>query len=48
MSDPLAVVAAIRHEETPYDSPLMSGVERELARAQVRRQVEDVLDNWRE
>ena len=44
----LAVVAAIRHEDTPYDSLLMSGVERELARAQVRGQVARILDDWRE
>ena len=44
----MAVVAAVRHEDTPYDSLLMFGVERELARAQVRGEVAGVLDTWRE
>ena len=44
----LAVAAAARHEDTPYDELLMSGVERELARAQVRDEVARVLDGWRE
>jgi hypothetical protein len=43
----LAVAAAVRHEDTHYDELLMSGVERELARAQVRDEVERVLDGWR-
>ncbi len=32
----LAVAAAVRHEDTPYDTLLMSGVERGQARAEVR------------
>jgi len=43
----LAVAAAVRHEDTRYDELLMSGVERELARAQVRDEVARVLDGWR-
>jgi hypothetical protein len=43
----LAVAAAVRHEDTRYDGLLMSGVERELARAQVRDEVARVLDGWR-
>ena len=43
----LAVAAAVRHEDTRYDELLMSGVERELARAQVRDEVLRVLDGWR-
>ena len=44
----LAVAAAVRHEDTRYDELLMSGVERELARAQVRDEVARVLDGWRQ
>ncbi len=43
----LAVAAAVRHEDTRYDELLMSGVERELARAQVSDEVARVLDGWR-
>jgi len=42
------VAAAVRHEDTRYDELLMSGVERELARAQVRHEVACVLDAWRQ
>ena len=44
----LAVAAAVRHENTRYDELLMSGVEREVARAQVRDEVARVLDGWRQ
>ncbi len=44
----LAVAAAVRHEDTRYDELLMPGVERELARAQVRDEVARVLDGWRQ
>ncbi len=43
----LAVAAAVRHEDTRYDELLMSGVARELARAQVRDEVLRVLEGWR-
>jgi hypothetical protein len=43
----LAVAAAVRHEDTRYDTLLMSGVERGQARAEVRSQVAAVLDGWR-
>ena len=43
----LAVAAAVRHEDTRYDELLMSGLARELARAQVRDEVVRVLDGWR-
>lgn len=43
----LAVTAAVRHEDTRYDELLMTGVERELARAQVRDEVARILDRWR-
>jgi hypothetical protein len=42
----LAVVASVRHEDTDYDAMLMSGVERGVARAQVRAAVDAVLDRW--
>jgi hypothetical protein len=44
----LAVAAAVRHEDTRYDQLLMSGVEREIARAEVRKEVARVLEDWRE
>ena len=43
----LAVVASVRHLDTPYDALLMSGVARSDARAQVIDQVGAVLDSWR-
>ena len=43
----LAVAAAVRHEDTRYDELLMTGVEREVARAEVRDVVGRVLDGWR-
>ena len=43
----LAVVASVRHIDTDYDALLMSGVDRESARAQVHQHVEDVVDAWR-
>ncbi len=42
-----AVVASVRHEDTGYDALLMSGVERDTARARVRGEVDAVLDRWR-
>ena len=42
----LAVVASVRHEDTHYDQLLMTGVLRDVARAQVRDVVEAVLDRW--
>jgi hypothetical protein len=43
----LAVSASVRHVDTGYDALLMSGVERESARQQVREHVEAVLSGWR-
>ena len=43
----LAVAAAIRHEDTPYDELLMSGHARSDARELVRQDIERVLDEWR-
>jgi hypothetical protein len=42
----LAVVASARHEDTNYDSLLMSGVAREDARDRVRPAVDRVLAAW--
>jgi len=44
----LAVAAAVRHEDTRYDELLMSGSERELARAEVRDEVARVVEGWRQ
>ena len=43
----LAVAAAVRHEDTRHDELLMTGVERAVARAEVRDEVGRVLDGWR-
>ena len=43
----LAVVASVRHVDTPYDRLLMSGVSRADARGQVADQVKAVVDSWR-
>jgi hypothetical protein len=42
----LAVVASVRHEDTEYDSLLMSGVSREDARDQIRLAVDRILTAW--
>jgi hypothetical protein len=42
----LAVVASVRHEDTEYDSLLMSGVPRDVARDQTRPIVDRVLADW--
>jgi hypothetical protein len=41
-----AVIASVRHENTDYDSLLMSGVERADARDQVRPAIDRVLASW--
>ena len=43
----LAVVASVRHEDTPYDKLLMAGMPRVEARERVRPVVERVLESWR-
>jgi hypothetical protein len=43
----LAVAASVRHIDTNYDQLLMSGVDRETARQQVRGRVEEVMSGWR-
>lgn len=42
----LAVIAHIRHEHTKYDVLLMSGTDRQAARAQVREAIDHVLAEW--
>ncbi len=42
----LAVVASVRHEDTEYDSLLMSGVSREDARDRIRLAVDRILTAW--
>ncbi len=42
----LAVIAQIRHEHTGYDELLMKLGDRQLARAEVRGQIEKVLGLW--
>jgi hypothetical protein len=42
----LAVVAHVRHTETRYDELLASGYERREARAEVKQEVEAVLERW--
>jgi hypothetical protein len=42
----LAVVASVRHEDTEYDSLLMSGVPREEARDRIRPGIDRVLNAW--
>jgi hypothetical protein len=44
----LAVAAAVRHVDTPYDELMMNGVDRREARARVRPEVEQVIAGWRE
>ncbi|MFD3619684.1 DUF2293 domain-containing protein [Streptomyces sp. NPDC058676] len=42
-----AVVASVRHVDTPYDQLLMSGVARHEARRRIAAAVETVLRGWR-
>jgi hypothetical protein len=42
----LAVVASVRHEDTAYDSLLMSGTPRDVARDQVRATIDEILNAW--
>jgi hypothetical protein len=44
----LAVLAHVRHTETPYDSLLAAGYDRGAARAQVEGAVRLVLARWEE
>ncbi|WP_017624006.1 DUF2293 domain-containing protein [Nocardiopsis chromatogenes] len=43
-----AVVASVRHEDTPYDDLLMGGVPREEARARIAADIDRVLSAWGE
>ncbi|KAF1984621.1 hypothetical protein K402DRAFT_336371 [Aulographum hederae CBS 113979] len=42
----MAVKAYVRHSETPYDVLLRTGVNREEARRQVTRKMDEVLKSW--
>ncbi|GAA0431787.1 hypothetical protein Aca07nite_18650 [Actinoplanes capillaceus] len=42
-----AVIASVRHEDTPYDELLMSGVPRDEARARIRDAIDRILTRWR-
>jgi len=42
-----AVIASVRHEDTDYDSLLMSGMDRQTARDTVRATVDAVVERWR-
>ncbi|GLJ88218.1 hypothetical protein GCM10017589_08180 [Streptomyces poonensis] len=42
-----AVVASVRHLDTPYDQLLMSGVPRYAARRRIAESVEETLREWR-
>ena len=42
-----AVIASVRHRDTAYDALLMEGHSRELARARVWDDVEELLEAWR-
>ncbi len=42
----LAVAASVRHEDTGYDSLLMSGISRNVAREQVRAAIARILTAW--
>jgi hypothetical protein len=43
----LAVAASVRHVDTDYDSLLMAGLPRDMARARVQHVIDKVLDAWR-
>src|SRR6266516_3073732 len=42
-----AVVASVRHQDTPYDRLLMEGMDRDAARRQVSTAIDTVLAAWR-
>lgn len=42
----LAVIAHIRHSETPYDGLLAKGLDRQEARARVEEKVDEILSKW--
>ena len=44
----LALVASVRHVDTDYDALLLSGIDRDSARARVRQRVDDIVTAWRD
>jgi hypothetical protein len=43
----LAVAASVRHQDTDYDSLLMAGTPRDVARQRVQHLIDQVLESWR-
>jgi hypothetical protein len=43
----LAVAASVRHQDTDYDSLLMAGLPRDMARKRVQDVIDKVLETWR-
>jgi hypothetical protein len=43
----LAVAASVRHEDTDYDSLLMTGVPRDVARQRIQPVIDEKLTAWR-
>jgi hypothetical protein len=43
-----AVVASVRHLDTPYDRLLMQGMDRDDARRQVAATIDEALAAWRQ
>ena len=43
----LAVVASVRHQDTDYDSLLMAGTPRNIARQRVQHLIDQILEAWR-
>ena len=43
----LAVAASVRHQDTDYDSLLMAGLARDMARERARPAIDRVLESWR-
>jgi hypothetical protein len=43
----LAVISHIRHNYTDYDELLMKGLDRSLAREEVKEKVEKIMNKWR-
>jgi hypothetical protein len=43
----LAVAASVRHQDTGYDSVLMAGTPRDVARQKVQPVIDKVLEDWR-
>jgi len=40
------VVASVRHQDTDYDTLLMSGIPRDVARDRIRPDIDRTLASW--